>query len=95
MTTTDNLAPRSTAAQLPAQVARRIEYARATGVQLDDGNVIDYLADNMTRASLVELRVALGRTIYAKDFPKAIGCPNCGDFEPLRRAGALCFNCNG
>lgn len=66
-----NLAPVSNDDQRPAQVARRIEYALANGVELDDGNVIDYLADNMTRATLPELRTALARTIYASRFPKA------------------------
>ena len=48
-----------------------IAAAEADGVVIDDGNVIDLLADNITRASLDDLRCALVVAGYAQRFPRA------------------------
>lgn len=47
-----------------------IRRADDAGVTLDDGNIIDLLADNIP-ASLADLRAGLISTGYASRFPKA------------------------
>ena len=43
---------------------------------IDEGNVIDLLADNITDVSLLHLRLALGASGLGSRFPKAVRGPN-------------------
>lgn len=57
--------------ELGTQAGELIEKAIAAGIEIDSGNVIDLLADNITRASLPELRAALAMSKYAGRWPDA------------------------
>lgn len=48
-----------------------IERAERAGVTIDDGNVIDLLADNIVDVSLADLRVALVCSGIGDRFPRA------------------------
>ena len=54
---------------LAHQVRQIISAAQADGLTIDDGNVIDLLADNLPRVSLSDLRTAL--VVAGYTFPKA------------------------
>jgi hypothetical protein len=45
--------------------------AEAAGVAIDDGNVVDLLADRYTNVSLMDIRSALVVAGYSERFPKA------------------------
>lgn len=64
-----------TPAELAARVREIVAAAEADGVALDDGNVVDLLADQlaeqMPRVPLDELRAALVAAGLAPRFPKA------------------------
>jgi len=53
------------------ECAAIIRRAEADGVVIDDGNVIDLLADNLTRVSLADLRSALAVSGLGARFPRA------------------------
>jgi hypothetical protein len=50
-----------------------IDRAEAAGVTIDDGNVIDLLADNLEREPLRTLQDALVITRHGARFPRATG----------------------
>jgi hypothetical protein len=54
-----------------AECKRVIERADAADVALDDGNVVDLLADNIPHVSLADLRCALVISGHGSRFPKA------------------------
>lgn len=56
---------------LPYECGHVITRALAAGVALDDGNVIDLLADNLPSFRLPELRAALAASSYAGRWPSA------------------------
>jgi hypothetical protein len=53
------------------QVRTIVQAAEAEGVRIDDGNVVDLIADNITRASLSDIRSAIVVAGYSARFPKA------------------------
>lgn len=53
------------------RVDNEIARALKAGIAIDDGNVIDLLADNLTSYSLAELRMALSLSSYAGAWPRA------------------------
>jgi hypothetical protein len=56
-----------------AEVARKlIEAAERDGLTIDDGNVVDLLADNIQTIPLDTLREALIVAGYSARFPRAI-----------------------
>ncbi|RIL03112.1 MAG: hypothetical protein DCC71_15385 [Proteobacteria bacterium] len=61
-----------TGAELRKRVREIVAAAEADGVALDDGNVVDLLADQMPRVPLAELRAALVDAGLAPRFPKAV-----------------------
>lgn len=56
-----------------ADVRAVIDRADAAGITLDDGNVIDLLADNIEHVSLRDLRDALVISGHGARFPRATG----------------------
>ena len=53
------------------QVQAVIEHANTAGVRIDDGNVVDLLADNIPDATLTEIRQWLVMAGYRNVFPLA------------------------
>lgn len=56
---------------LAAQAREIVGRARAAGVVVDDGNVVDLLADHMTRIPLETLRHVLVVAGFGDEFPRA------------------------
>jgi hypothetical protein len=56
---------------LAHNVRQLITVADNNGWAMDDGNVVDYIADNISRASLSDIRTALVVAGYSARFPKA------------------------
>lgn len=54
-----------------AECKRVIDRAERAGVTIDDGNVIDLLADNIVDVSLADLRAALVCSGHGPRFPRA------------------------
>jgi hypothetical protein len=59
-------------AWLDERVREIITKADVAGVALDDGNIIDLLADNIETGSLDDLRASLLMAGYGARFPKAV-----------------------
>lgn len=57
--------------ELAADARRAIEDAERAGITIDDGNVVDLLADRHPSLSLRTLRHALVSAGLAKRFPRA------------------------
>jgi hypothetical protein len=57
--------------QLSNRCRSVIERAEADGVQIDDGNVVDLIADNV-RVPLGFIRQALSYAGYSSRFPNAV-----------------------
>lgn len=49
-----------------------IEWARRDGLIIDEGNVIDLIADNVTNVTLNEIKEALQLAGYADKFPNVL-----------------------
>lgn len=56
---------------LARQCRKLIDDARAAGVTVDDGNVVDLCADHLTAVPLFEIRCALACSGYGAQFPRA------------------------
>jgi hypothetical protein len=69
-------------------VAAIIGRALRDGIALDDGNVIDLLADNI-EAPLDDLRAALARSAFASRFPKACAPQSKPVSTPTLRANTM------
>lgn len=60
----------TTLAEIAAQVRPLIERAESAGVVIDDGNIVDLIADNVY-ASIEDIRTAIVAAGLAQRFPRA------------------------
>lgn len=56
---------------IASRARRIIEAAETAGVAIDDGNVVDLIADNISDVSLSDIRCALVVAGLAPRFPRA------------------------
>lgn len=59
-------------ATLAKDCEQLIRFAESKGIAIDDGNVVDLIADNIVSVSLAQIRAALIIAGYAEQFPRAL-----------------------